>query len=226
MVCLGELRSFCHFWDCTQILHFGVFCWLWGLLHYFKRFLPTVIDIMTIISELNASIFIHFSSLISKTSVVTLAFSCFTPSSLPWFGPNTPGSYAILFFTALDFTFTTRHIHNWASFSFWLSLFIFSGSISVLFSSSILDTYRPGGSPFRFIYFCLFILFMGFSRQECWRGLSFPSPVGHICQGLTSRDMPFSHSTWLDDMPGALVVPRSEFCQENTLVFLECLNLH
>ena len=28
-------RSFCHFWDCTQVLHFGLFCWLWGLLHFF-----------------------------------------------------------------------------------------------------------------------------------------------------------------------------------------------
>ena len=23
------------FWDCTQVLHFGLFCWLWGLLHFF-----------------------------------------------------------------------------------------------------------------------------------------------------------------------------------------------
>ena len=28
-------RSFCHFWDCTQVLHFGLFGWLWGLLHFF-----------------------------------------------------------------------------------------------------------------------------------------------------------------------------------------------
>ena len=29
IVCLGnEQRSFCHFWDCTQVLHFGHFCWL------------------------------------------------------------------------------------------------------------------------------------------------------------------------------------------------------
>ena len=28
--------------------------------------------------------------------------------------------------------------------------------------------------------FCLFILFMGFSRQEYWSGLPFPSPVDHI----------------------------------------------
>ena len=32
MVCLGnEQRSFCHFWDYIQVLHFGLFCWLWWL---------------------------------------------------------------------------------------------------------------------------------------------------------------------------------------------------
>ena len=36
MICLGnKQRSFCHFWDCTQVLRFGLFCWLWGLLHFF-----------------------------------------------------------------------------------------------------------------------------------------------------------------------------------------------
>ena len=36
MVCLGnEQRSFCHFWDCTQVLHFRLFCWLWGLLQFY-----------------------------------------------------------------------------------------------------------------------------------------------------------------------------------------------
>ena len=35
MVCIGnEQRSFCHFWDCNQILNFGLFCWLWWLLHF------------------------------------------------------------------------------------------------------------------------------------------------------------------------------------------------
>ena len=33
MVCLGnEQRSFCCFWDCIQVLHFGLFCWPWWLL--------------------------------------------------------------------------------------------------------------------------------------------------------------------------------------------------
>ena len=57
-------------------------------------------------------------------------------------GPNIPGSYAILFCTASDFTSITSHIHNWTLFSLWLCLFILSGVISPLFSSSILGTYQ------------------------------------------------------------------------------------
>ena len=36
------------FWDCTQILHFGLFCWLWGYFISSKGFLPTVVDTMVI----------------------------------------------------------------------------------------------------------------------------------------------------------------------------------
>ena len=36
MVCLGnEHRSFYRFWDCIQVLHFGLFCWPSWLLHFF-----------------------------------------------------------------------------------------------------------------------------------------------------------------------------------------------
>ena len=36
MVCLRyEQRSFCRFWDCIQVLHFGLFCWPWWQLHFF-----------------------------------------------------------------------------------------------------------------------------------------------------------------------------------------------
>ena len=35
MVCLGdEQRSFSRFCDCIQVLHFGLFCWPWGLLQF------------------------------------------------------------------------------------------------------------------------------------------------------------------------------------------------
>ena len=58
MVCLGnEQRSFCRFWDCIQVLHFGLFCWLWLLLHSSKRFLPTVVDIIiTLTTALSNSV--------------------------------------------------------------------------------------------------------------------------------------------------------------------------
>ena len=79
-------------------------------------------------------------------SVFTFAISCqFTLIH----GPSIPDSHAILLFTASDFTFTTRHIHNWALFLFWPSLFILSGAISLLFPSGILDIYPPGGLIFR-----------------------------------------------------------------------------
>ena len=60
------------------------------------------------------------------------------------------GSWTILFFTTLDFTSITSHIHNWVLFLLWLCLFILSGVISLLFSSSILGTYWPG----KFIFQC------------------------------------------------------------------------
>ena len=84
-------------------------------------------------------------------SMFTLAISCLSASNFTLIhGPNIPGSYAILFFTASDFTFTTRHTHNWVLFLLCLSLFIPSGAVSLLFSSSILVTYQP----WEFIFQC------------------------------------------------------------------------
>ena len=65
-------------------------------------------------------------------------------------GPDIPGSYAILLFTALDLASTTCRIHNWVLFLLWLRPFILSGVISPLISSSILGTYRPGVFPFQY----------------------------------------------------------------------------
>ena len=71
-------------------------------------------------------------------------------------GPNIPGSYAILFFTVSDFTSITSHIHNWVLFLLWLHLFILSGVISPLISSSILGTYLPGGVHLSVLYLFAF----------------------------------------------------------------------
>ena len=53
-------------------------------------------------------------------------------------------------YCSLDFTSITSHIHNWVLFLLWLCLFILSGVISPLISTSILGTYRPG----EFIFQC------------------------------------------------------------------------
>ena len=94
-------------------------------------------------------------------------------------GPNIPGSYAILFFIASDFTSVTSHIHNWALFLLWLCLFIFLE----LFCHSSPVTYwastNLGSSSFTAISFYLLIWLIGFSRQEYWNGLPFLSPVNH-----------------------------------------------
>ena len=42
-------------------------------------------------------------------------------------------------------------------------------------------------------YLCLFILFMGFSRQEYQSGLPFPSPVDHILSELS----PMARLSWM-----------------------------
>ena len=84
----------------------------------------------------------------------------------------------------MDLTFTTRNIHNWSLFLLWLSLF--SKAISLLLPSSILDAYWLEGLISSFISLCLFILLMGFSRQEYWRTLLFPSPVDHILSELST----------------------------------------
>ena len=84
-------------------------------------------------------------------SMFTLAISCLTTSNLPWFMDLTfqvPMQYCSLQQQTLPpspGTSTTR-----CCFFLWLCLFILSGVISPLFSSSILGPYRPG----EFIFKC------------------------------------------------------------------------
>ena len=67
---------------------------------------------------------------------------------------------------ALDLASIASHIHNWVLFLLWLRLFILSGVISPLISSIYWAPTGLGSSSFSVLSFCLFILFMGFSRQE------------------------------------------------------------
>ena len=93
----------------------------------------------------------------------------------------------------LDFTFTTRHMHNCVSFLFWPSSL--SGPVSLLFPSGILDTFWPR----RLIFWChIFLPFytvhgvlkarilkwfaIPFSSEPCFviASLSYTSPFATV----------------------------------------------
>ena len=64
--------------------------------------------------------------------------------------------------------------------SFFLELFLHSSPGAYWAPTNL------GSSSFSVLSFCLFILFMGFSRQEYWSGLLFPSPVDQVLSELSS----------------------------------------
>ena len=154
-----------------------------------KGFLPTVLDIMVIWVK-----FTHSSpsySLIPRMSTFILASSSLTTSNLLWF---------------MDLTFQVRmqycSLQHWTLLlspvsstaecclcfdsisSFFLELFLHWSPVAIWAPTHL------GSSSFSILSFCLFILFMGFSRQEYWSSLPFPSPVDHILSDLSTMTRP------------------------------------
>ena len=76
--------------------------------------------------------------------------------------------------------------HFGLAFSFLLELFLHWSSVAYWAPSNL------ESSSFSVLSFCLFILFMGFSRQEYGRGLPFPSPVDHGLSKLST----VTHLSW------------------------------
>ena len=139
--------------------------------------------------------------------------SCDTPRALMSVIPNLccdetkprsihppDSSYAVLFSTASYCTSITSLIHNWALFSLWphlrsdlaaaaaalffLELFLHSSPVAYWAPTDL------GSSSFSVISSCLIILFLGFSRQEYWSRLPFPSPMDHILSELFTMSCP------------------------------------
>ena len=77
--------------------------------------------------------------------------------------------------------------------SFFLELFLHWSPVAYWAPTDL------GSSSFIILSFCLFILFMGFSRQEYWSSLPFPSPVDHILSDLSIMTHPswWPHMAWL-----------------------------
>ena len=117
----------------------------------------------------------------------TLAISCLTTSNLPWFMDLTfqvPMQYFCLQHRTLllsPVTSATGYCSCFGSIpSFFLELFFHWSPVAYWTPTDL------GSSPFSILSFCLFILFMEFSRQEYWSGLPFPSPVDHILSDLST----------------------------------------
>ena len=124
-------------------------------------------------------------------STFTLAISCLTTSNLPWFMDITfqaPMQYCSLQHRTLllsPVTSTAGYHFCFGSIpSFFLALFLHWSPVAYLAPTNV------GSSSFSLLSFCLFILFMGFSRQEYWSGLPFPSPVDHILSDLSTMTRP------------------------------------
>ena len=64
--------------------------------------------------------------------------------------------------------------HSGSISSFFMELFLHWSPVSYWAPTDL------GSSSFSVLSFCLFMLFMGFSGQEYWSGLPFPSPVDHV----------------------------------------------
>ena len=91
-------------------------------------------------------------------------------------------------------TFTAGYYFCFCSIpSFFLELFLYWSPVAYWAPTDLKS------SSFSILSFCLFILFMGFSRQECWSGLPFPSPVDHILSNLSTMTRPswVSPRAWL-----------------------------
>ena len=127
-------------------------------------------------------------------STFTLAISCLTTSNLPWFVDLT--FQVLMQYCSLQHqtllispvTYTAGYCFCFGSISsFFLELFHHWPPIAYWPPTD------PGSSPFSILSFCLFILSLGFWRQEYWIGLPFPSPVDHILSDLSTMTL----SSWV-----------------------------
>ena len=123
-----------------------------------------------------------------------LVISCLTTSNLPWFMDLTfqiPMQYCSLQHRTLlpsPVTFTVVCCFWFGSVSsFFLELFLHWSPVVYWAPTDL------GRSSFSVISLCLFLLFMGFSRQEYWNGLPFPSPVDRVLSELST----ITHLSWV-----------------------------
>ena len=128
-------------------------------------------------------------------STFTLAISYLTTSNLPWFMDLT-FQVPMLYCSLQHWTLLLSPVPSTTGYrfccgsipSFFLELFLHWSPVAYWAPTDL------GSSSFSILSFCLLILLMGFSRQEYWSGLPFPSPVDHILSEISTM-------TWLSWWP-------------------------
>ena len=126
--------------------------------------------------------------------MLTLAIFCLTTSNLPWFMDLT-FQVPMLYSSLQHWTLLTSSVTSTTGYcfcfgyipSFFLELFLHWSPVAYWALTDL------GSSSFSVLSFCLFILFMGFWRQEYWSGLPFPSPVDHVLLELSTM----TSSSWV-----------------------------
>ena len=146
-----------------------------------------------------------------------LAISCLTTFNLSWFMDLTfqvPMQYCFLQHCTLLLSPVTSRTGCCFCFgfvsSFFLALFLYWSPVAYWAPTNL------GSSSFSVLSFYLFKLRMGFSRQEYWSGLPFPSPVDHILSELFTM-------TVLDCMVhSSIELDKAWFIWWDWLVFCDC----
>ena len=124
----------------------------------------------------------------------TLAISCLISSNLPWFMDlmfHVPMQYCLLqHWTLLPSPVTST---AGSFFFFFLLCSVPSFFLEVFLHWSPVAYWAPtdlGSLSFSVLFFCSFLLFMGFPRQEYWSGAPIPSPVDHVLSELSTMTRP------------------------------------
>ena len=151
-------------------------------------------------------------------STFTLAISCLSTSNLPWFMDLTfqvPMQYCSLQHQTLllsPLPSTTGCCFCFGSIpSFFLELFLHWSPVAYWAPTDW------GSSSFSILSFCLFMLFMGFSRQEYWSSFPFPSPVDHILPDLSTMTCPSWKALLIVIRARLLLLPGPQFPEDEKL---------
>ena len=119
-----------------------------------------------------------------------LVISCLTTFNLPWF-MDLPSQVPMQYCSLQHRTLLLSPVPSTTG-----CCFCFGSIPTVFLHWSPVAHWAPtnlGSSSFSILSFYLLILLMGFSRQEYWSGLPFPSPVDHILSDLSTM----THLSWV-----------------------------